>query len=518
MRARARRALAWFALATALGCGGRGGGGRRSDGGVAVDAAPAVVAVALRPLGKATLDEYGWRAGPGAAAFARSLAAERGGDLAGVEREAAAALAADPGHLEAAWLVAIARARLGRPGEVLAPLEIAAAGDWSKWGERSLELAALADFRGTPAGRGWVAAAEGYRAALAATVADAVIVVGARAGRGAAVGRELYAVDPAGPRWIRLTRSGGAVIGALPAPGAPLVAYVTATRAGRRDGPRELKVGVVDLTTGRASREVAIADGRGLVLAWRASASGPALEVQVPGQRGKVSGFAIDWRHARRAPIAKPARIRGDRLEIGASAVVRRRLPIAGITADWDDGGTASAVRIERSGKVVTEPGGGLIDGESAALSPDRARLVFVTALEPPCDDADARRLVVAEVATGRVRALAAGQVTAPIWVDADRVAFVDGAAVKVVAVASGKVVATIAGGAGVTTTAPGPRRRCDAAPTPFADAVVVAAEDDDVDFADDPVDAGAGQPPHDDGDAAGPDAGAPALAPVPAP
>ena len=52
--------------------------------------------------------------------------------------------------------------------EVLAPLEIAAAGDWAKWGERSLELAALAGFRATPTGRGWVRAAEGYRAALAA--------------------------------------------------------------------------------------------------------------------------------------------------------------------------------------------------------------------------------------------------------------------------------------------------------------------------------------------------------------
>ena len=196
----------------------------------------------------------------------------------------------------------------------------------------------------------------------------------------------------------------------------------------------------------------------------------------------------------------------------GAAVVGADRAPLGRV--EPAERGTASAVRIERSGKVVTEPGGGLIDGESAALSPDRARLVFVTALEPPCDEADQRRLIVAEVATGRVRALATGAVTAPAWIDDDRVAFGDGDAVVVVAVATGAVVATVAGGAGVTTVAPGPRRRCDAAPPPFADAVAVAPDDDDGDddFGADPVDAGA-EPA--DGAAAGP---ADASAPDPGP
>jgi hypothetical protein len=76
----------------------------------ALAAAAAVVDVEIRPVGRASLDEYGWRRGPGRDAFARALAAEKKGDMAGVAREAAAALAADPGHLEAAWLVAIAKA------------------------------------------------------------------------------------------------------------------------------------------------------------------------------------------------------------------------------------------------------------------------------------------------------------------------------------------------------------------------------------------------------------------------
>ena len=56
------------------------------------------------------------------------------------------------------------------------------------------------------------------------------------------------------------------------------------------------------------------------------------------------------------------------------------------------------------------------------------------------------------------------------MWLDADRVALVDGDAVTVIAVATGQVVARVAGGAGVATTAVGPRRRCDAEPPPFAE------------------------------------------------
>lgn len=492
-RAWLRPALVVAALGAAVACSGRSSGGRR-DAAVTIDAAPPALAIAVQPLGKASLDGFGWRTGAGAAAFTRALAAEQAGDLPGVERAAAEALAADAGHLEAAWLVAVARARLGRLDGVLAPLEVAAAGDWAKWGERSLELNALAAFRATPAGRGWVAAAEDYRAAVAAHLADAVVVIGGRAGASGGVGRELYAVDPEAGRWLRLTRSGGIVVAALPADGAPQVAYLTATRGPR--GWAKVGVGVIELATGRASREVSFADVRGLTLAWRRTDGELVLEAQVPGAGRARTAFTIDWRHGKKAALAKPSAPRGDRLELGATGAARRRLPIAGLTADWDDRGTASAVRLERSGKVVTEPGGALIDGESAALSPDRARLVFATALEPPCEDDDARQLVVAEVGTGRLRTLARGAVGAPAWIDDDRLAFVDGDAVVVAAAATGKRLATVEGGAGVQTLAAGPRRRCDAEPAPFVDVGPPEADVDLGDSDDDPVAPDAGVAP----------------------
>ena len=62
-----------------------------------------------------------------------------------------------------------------------------------------------------------------------------------------------------------------------------------------------------------------------------------------------------------------------------------------------------------------------------------------------------------------------------------------------VVAVATGKVVSRVAGGAGVATTAVGPRRRCDAEPPPFAEP---DPQPDDPGFDDDELDLDGGAAP----------------------
>jgi|GEM_PF-1511458 len=454
---------------------GRSGTTRARDEAGAADAASATPAipVVVRTLGKAALDGYGWRSGPGRAAFERALAAERAGDLLAVEREASAALAADPGHLEAAWVAAVARARLGQPDRVVAALEIAASGDWSKWGERSLELAALAEFRASPAGRGWVEAGEAYRGALAAALARSLVVLGRSPSTVGLRGRpsaELYAVDLGAARWLRLTHSGGTVVGALSAGASSLVAYV-AHRPVARGAIAELRIGVVDLNTGKTGREIVLREVRELALAWRPRAGEQRLiATWTTGTSKQLQSADLDWKHGKRATIDKARPLRSTRLEVDAEGAIVRRLPVTGVTADWDERGTASAIRLDQTGKVVAAPGGALIDGDSVVLSPDGARLVFAVAAEPPCAADDVARLYVADVATGRVRKLASGAVSAAQWLDDDRVAFASGDAVTVAAAATGKASASASGGAGVTTLAVGAPRRCDPPPPPFAD------------------------------------------------
>ena len=435
-------------------------------------------------MGRASLDEFGWRRGPGKDAFERALAAEKKGDLAAVEREAAAALAADPGHLEAAWLVAVSRARLGKLDGVLAPLEIAAAGDWAKWGERSLELAAFEPFRATPAGAGWVRAGERYRSALGDALAGALVVVGRtappRLPRGDSDERvefraELYGVELAGGRWIRLTRTGGAVVGALPAPGRPLVAYAAyraVARKGAATSIRELRVGVVNLSTGRAGREIALRDVHEVTLGWATRGAEPTLVARVvPAKNGGAAApprtYALDWRQGqKRGTDLPPPR---DGLRVRPLAAERRRLPITGVTADWDDAGTASALRIDKSKKVVA-PGGAMIDGHSVAWSPDGARLAFATAAEDPCGEGAARDVAVhvVDAASGRARVVHKGTgVPSPVWLDATRLAFVDGDGVRVVDAGSGKELTRLRGGGGVVTGAFGESRACTDIPAP---------------------------------------------------
>src|SRR5437016_3701187 len=96
-------------LTATAGCGSGSGGTvhaadpRERDAGAAAPR-DEVPDLPLRPLGKARLDEFAWRRGPGRDGFARALTAEKRGDLAAIEHESRAALAADPGHLEAAWM------------------------------------------------------------------------------------------------------------------------------------------------------------------------------------------------------------------------------------------------------------------------------------------------------------------------------------------------------------------------------------------------------------------------------
>ncbi len=523
-------ALALVAGAGAA-CSGSGSGDPRprpaADGGSA--GAAASVEVALRPLGRASLDEFGWRRGPGRDAFARALAAEKKGDVPAVAREAAAALAADPGHLEAAWLVAVARGRLGELDGVLAPLEIAAAGDWAKWGERSLELAALAGFRDTPVGQGWVRAADRYRTALADALAGAVVVVARtapphlpRTSGGDGTDKvehkaELYGVDLAAGRWLRLTRTGGAVVGSLPAPGRPLVAYAAYREVAHRGSGgasiRELRVGVVDLSTGRGGREIALRDVHEVTLGWHVRGAEPSLVARVvaAGAAAPPRTFVLDWRQGqKRATDLPPPR---DGLRVRPRSAERRRLPVAGITADWDDAGTASALRVDKSKKVIA-PGGAMIDGHSVAWSPDGARLAFATAAEDPCGAVAARQVsvYVVDAASGRARVVGKGVgVPSPAWLDAARLAFVDGDGVRVIDAGSGKELARLTGGGGVVTGTLGESRACaDDAAGPFA-----PPEPDDG-WEDESDDDGVGAGDAGAGVGAGLGAATPALPPAP--
>jgi hypothetical protein len=117
---------------------------RREDGGAARDA---TVALAPLPLGMSEVSGFGYRKRAGQPAFELARAGEAAGDWATVAMRCREALAADPNHLDAAYLLAVALAKTGGGAEqILAPLTKAVAGDYAKWGQASLEQPALQPF------------------------------------------------------------------------------------------------------------------------------------------------------------------------------------------------------------------------------------------------------------------------------------------------------------------------------------------------------------------------------------
>lgn len=344
-----------------------------------------VVELAARPLGLASVAEYGWRQRAGHAVYRTAREAEARGDWAAVVARCREALAQDPGHLEAAWLLAAALGHLGKYEELAAPLSLAVAGDFGKWGTASLELPALAAFRATSTGEAWRRRVEADRDAYLAALARSTIVN---------AGGDLFAFDPQLARWHRLTRTGGLVLGGLTVPGTREIAYVARAQGAQR---KELGVGVVELARGHTIRPLPVGSAGPIIVAHGAKPAGFWIGAGKP-----VRWHVLDDARLRPAP-AKARRPPGAWLEVKGTTVRRNAVPVATVSADWDEHGLASAIRIGSSKRVVSAPGG-LIDGNSAVWSPSKAQLAFVARLDETCTPgAIAAAAYVADAATGRL-------------------------------------------------------------------------------------------------------------------
>lgn len=435
-----------MALLVAPGCGGDPAPGTTAGAGSAAlagsasgsaDPGPSAAPLDLRPLGAATLDAFLLGKRPGAAAYRTARAAEKRGDWPEVVRQARAARQADPTLLAAAWLEAAGLARAGRHAEVLAPLELAATGDWARWGERSLTLDLFAQFRATSQGAAWSAAADSYRAEFARRLPRAFLVV---------ADGDVFGHDSDG-RWLRATALGGRVRGVLRRPDGRVAALVVAAAP----PDKGVVVVTIDLTTARLTERARLTGHDTVRLRWRGgTVETAALEVNSgAGGWRRIDGGAIADKRA--TQFGPALRVVDDRARL-------TRVPVAGVTADWDDAGLASAMRVSRSGRSISAPPGLYIAGDTVARSPDGARVVFAAVPLDPCPAASpvaapappAGALVVvaptpvpawfvAEVTTGRVQQVAPWAASDQVdWLDDARLAFVSDGALAFIAVADG--------------------------------------------------------------------------------
>ncbi len=401
--------------------------------------------LAARPLGEASVDAFAWRKRDGQRAFRVAQIAEADGNWPGVVAACKTALAADPTHLDAAWLLAIGDAKTGALERVLEPLALAVAGDFGKWAAASLEHPALSEFLATSVGAAWRRRVAADRALYTAALARSIIVDAAG---------ELYAYEPAAPRWYRLTHANGRVLASFVS--GHRIAY--ATRSNGR-----ISVGAIDLDTGVSTHAVPMT-----------RAGGPAAIVATSsgvwvGQGPIAKQLAFDGK----VTTAKPDRPNGPVLMISAQGHARvARLPIAQITGDWDDRGTASAIRIGSTGRVVSVPSPGVIAGNTIAWSPDLSRIAFVAQLVDTCTPGAATvGAYVADAATGTIHELARDTRLAIAWANDRQVAI---AGDKGVALVDGTTSTPIAGATALAE--PSFRARCE--PDPLV--IDASGSDDD--------------------------------------
>jgi hypothetical protein len=351
---------------------------------------PAALELAELPVGVGEHAAFAWAERAGHAAYEVARTAEAREDWEAMAAAARDALTADPTHLEAAWLLALARARLGDHEAVLAPLHMAVSGDFGRWGEDSLAHPALTEFLASEPGAVWRAHVELDRARYLQALGRATIV---------RAGGELFAVDVETWRWFPLTRTGGAVIGALRPTRDRLVYVVRAASSARSS----LAVGLIELARGRTTSPVSLATDGPVTIAY---------SIKQPS--GFWIGSGARWRQlVDDGTLSKTSRARGPtgpRLELSASSLQLRSLPGESIAADWDEHGLASALRIRSSSRVVSPPGAALIDGRTVAWSPSRAHLAFVAQPETCTPGAPSAIAYVADAATGTVTELGRGR------------------------------------------------------------------------------------------------------------
>jgi hypothetical protein len=215
-------------------------------------------------------------------------------------------------------------------------------------------------------------------------------------------GGDLYAFDPETSRWHRLTRTSGQVIGTLAIPSAHRIAYVTRTRSKTKRG---VAIGFLDLSRGRTMRPIDLGPPTTLQIAY--SATAPAGFWIGAGTPTPATWRVLDDDNKLRPLPAKTSRPSGPWLEVAGHTATVHAIPVPTVSADWDERGLASAIRIGSSHRVVAAPNPGLIDGNTVTWSPDRSHLAFIAQLDESClPGAISAAAFVADGATGSVQEL----------------------------------------------------------------------------------------------------------------
>lgn len=400
---------------------------------------PTVAPIATPPVGIDSIKRMNFTYGDGMKEWTAVVAQQKAKNWDGIRQHAEATLAKDPNHFDAHRVLAGALAQAGEHAAAVDHLVAALAADYFKYAP-TLGDEDLAPFFATPHGTAIKEVAEKIRAEYGKRIATGVLVIGRRStfkwpkeGTAWSTSRgEVYAFDRATRRYLRLTHTDHQAAAFVRAPSGGELAVYGFDKIERPKGDAAPLIArgwliVLDTKDWKPiGTKVTVGGGREVHLGYGA---GDQLLVATAPAAGR-------W------GIGEPTISSLDKAS-GKLTKVKTELPVPrvvfsledgrtvrtadGVTATWaGDPPTAPSLQVD-GGAAIAIPESGAAAQATVALSPDRARIAFATAVDPCAKDA-APSLYVADVKSAVLKHLLTSRsrfVTR--WIDPTTLAYEDG-------------------------------------------------------------------------------------------
>ena len=403
--------------------------GKKSDAPKKEDASakPVAAPIAIPTLGVDKVSRFNFIYDDGRPAYEKARAAARTKDWAAVKTQCEAALARDPGHLDAHRLLATALAQTGDPAAAVDHLVTALAADYYAYGPDLAADKDLEAFLATPQGQAVTSLAQQIHDEVGKRVKGALWLVGRRspfrwpdkAGVQYAYSRgELYAYDRDSKRYFRLTHTDHQVLGFVRTANETAILGFDKVDHPADNSPASFARAWLEVHDGDGKlvgKRVTLPSAKLVALGYGA---GGALVVATDG-----AAQSVDTTTGKLTKISGALPV--PRIEATLEEGRLVRVP-DGVEAAWSgDPPVTGSLKVGATAIGVPESGQ---TGQAAiTLAPGGARLAFSTAVDP-CAKDTAPSLYVADTKTGALKHLLTAKSRFDTrWLDGNVLAYEDG-------------------------------------------------------------------------------------------
>lgn len=405
---------------------------------------PVAAPISLPVLGVDRITRFSFIYDQGAAAYKKASEAASKKDWAEARKQAEAAIARDPNHLDARRLLAIALVQTGEQAGAVDHLVAAIAADYYNYGAQLTATAELKDFFSSQHGQAVLQLTGQIKDEYAKRIKASLWLVGRRSSfkwpakpgvQPAASRGELYAYDRESKRYLRLTHTSDQVAGYVRSKSGNEVAILGYDRIDRPAGDApplfaRAWIQAFDTTEWKnTTPKITLASARAISLYY--GDGDQLLVATAPATARWTLGAwtvqSIDRTTGKLTKTSAQPGVPRIELTLDEGRIVPPKT-LEGVQAPWT-GDPPRAPTLQLTGGVppIQVPESGQAAMETVAAAPGNAFVAFATAVDP-CAKDTAPSLYVANGKTGALKHLLTNQSRfASRWLDATTLAYEDG-------------------------------------------------------------------------------------------